>query len=190
MNSLILNKSREFMDLCELPTSNSIGGDGKQPRLNLLYRASRDGYQAASFHSKCDDRANTITVIETTRGCIFGGFTRACWTSAKAQYRRDPDAFLFSLVSSSHRPFVCKIKKDREANAIYCDAFYGPTFGSSDIVISDKSSFKPHNLFAAYQAPVTCGSTGADGNENGEVYLGDERYFQVKEIEVFQIETS
>jgi hypothetical protein len=41
----------------------------------LLYRGSRDGFGASKFHEKCDNESNTLTLIETTKGFIFGGFT-------------------------------------------------------------------------------------------------------------------
>ena len=39
----------------------------------LLFRASRDGFAAATFHSKCDNKGPTITVVQSA-GNIFGGF--------------------------------------------------------------------------------------------------------------------
>ena len=46
----------------------------------LLFRASRDGFAASTFHSKCDNKGPTITVV-TSGGNIFGGFTEKAWTS-------------------------------------------------------------------------------------------------------------
>ena len=40
----------------------------------LLFRASRDGFAASVFHSKCDHKGPTITVVKSG-GSIFGGFT-------------------------------------------------------------------------------------------------------------------
>jgi hypothetical protein len=31
----------------------------------LLYRGTRDGFTAKSFHEKCDGKENTITIIKT-----------------------------------------------------------------------------------------------------------------------------
>ena len=44
----------------------------------LLFRASRDGFAADSFHSKCDDKGPTVTVVRSG-SFIFGGFTEAAW---------------------------------------------------------------------------------------------------------------
>ena len=45
---------------------------------NLLYRASRDGWGASNFHSCCDNKGPTVTVIKSGN-CIFGGYTEHEW---------------------------------------------------------------------------------------------------------------
>ncbi len=65
-------------------------------KLNLLWRGTRDGFEASKFHSLCDDKANTLTVVKTTTGCIFGGYTSVPWSSVGG-YKPDSKAFLFSL---------------------------------------------------------------------------------------------
>jgi ABC-type transporter Mla subunit MlaD len=42
---------------------------------NLLYRGSRDGFEAHTFHTLCDSQPNTLTIIATPENWIFGGFT-------------------------------------------------------------------------------------------------------------------
>lgn len=46
----------------------------------LLYRASRDGFDAANFHSKCDKKGPTVTIVKSG-SFIFGGFTEVSWES-------------------------------------------------------------------------------------------------------------
>ena len=46
----------------------------------LLFRASRDGFAASAFHSKCDNKGPTITVVKSGEN-IFGGFTEQAWAS-------------------------------------------------------------------------------------------------------------
>ena len=45
----------------------------------LLFRASRDGFTASAFHSTCDNKGPTITVVKSGAS-IFGGFTENAWT--------------------------------------------------------------------------------------------------------------
>ena len=47
----------------------------------LLYRASRDGWTASNFHSRCDNKGPTVTVIKSGN-YIFGGYTEQAWQSS------------------------------------------------------------------------------------------------------------
>ena len=51
----------------------------------LLFRASRDGYAASVFHSKCDNKGPTVTVVKS-RGNTFGGFTEESWTNQSGMF--------------------------------------------------------------------------------------------------------
>jgi hypothetical protein len=147
----------------------------------LLYRGSRDGFGSSTFHSKCDGQANTVTLIESTKGYVFGGFTPLSWDS-NGSYKSDIScrSFLFT-VKNPHGRDDRKFPVSRPACAIYCKSSYGPTFGSCAIYVAD----------------------GCDDNTNSHTCLGlayantsgiaDEEFFtgalnfQVKEIEVFSI---
>ena len=70
--------------------------DGVSGDLELLYRGSRDGWKGEYFHSKCDDKSATITVIWSSGGFIFGGFSDKSWTSIHKWCKSDK-YLLFSL---------------------------------------------------------------------------------------------
>ena len=44
----------------------------------LLFRASRDGFTGSAFHSRCENKGPTVTVVNSN-GNIFGGFTESAW---------------------------------------------------------------------------------------------------------------
>jgi hypothetical protein len=50
-------------------------------RFTLLWRGSRKGFGAGDFHSRCDGHPPTLTLIQDTKGNIFGGFTPVEWVS-------------------------------------------------------------------------------------------------------------
>ena len=52
----------------------------RRRHLRLLYRASRDGFAAECFHSRCDNNGPTVTIVKSGE-YIFGGFTEKSWTS-------------------------------------------------------------------------------------------------------------
>ena len=51
----------------------------------LLFQASRDGFAASAFHSKCDNKGPTVTVVQSGAN-IFGGFTEKPWTNACGKF--------------------------------------------------------------------------------------------------------
>ena len=44
----------------------------------LIYRASRDGWDASRFHANCDNKGPTVTVVKSGN-YIFGGYTEQSW---------------------------------------------------------------------------------------------------------------
>jgi hypothetical protein len=44
----------------------------------LCWRATRDGWAASTFHSKCDNKKPTVTLIRVGR-YIFGGYATESW---------------------------------------------------------------------------------------------------------------
>ncbi|KAL9951601.1 hypothetical protein ACROYT_G044296 [Oculina patagonica] len=82
----------------------------------LLYRASRDGWTGANFHSCCDNKGPTVIVVSGGND-IFGGYTEERWKGASEVTIRRPDSFLFNpsdgqkedqaftLGAGSFRPF-------------------------------------------------------------------------------------
>jgi len=59
-----------------LEESRAITNDSDK----LLYRASRNGWAASNFHSCCDNKGPTVTVIKSGN-YIFGGYTDQSWES-------------------------------------------------------------------------------------------------------------
>lgn len=75
MNSVIVGsiEMRHLLwNLCNFPD---------EEKFSLLYRASEHGYDSANFHSRCDDKQCTLTIVKTTCGYIFGGYTNANWNN-------------------------------------------------------------------------------------------------------------
>ena len=77
--------------------------------MKLQYRASRDGFSAQNFHTKCDTVENSLTMIKSTDGKIFGGFVKKAWDSTGNGYT-DFKAFIFSLVNKENKPFKLMYK--------------------------------------------------------------------------------
>jgi hypothetical protein len=58
----------------------------KRPfRLQRMMRGSEDGFNAEVFHKKCDGKGQTLTIIQSERGKIFGGYSTVPWGFAKSK---------------------------------------------------------------------------------------------------------
>jgi hypothetical protein len=158
-------------------------------RFTLLWRGSRDGFGARDFHSRCDDRAPTLTLIRDTEGNIFGGFTPLEWKSREWTGKLGPEgncckadpslkSFLFTLKNPHNFParkFAGKAEK--KDFAIICDSSYGPNF--CDICLH-------HNCNANARSWSSLGDSYANDTRLVIVFTDSYR-FTVQEIEVFEV---
>ena len=97
------------MELCHFP---------EDQKWQLKYRASRNGFHSKDFHSKCDGIEETLDVIKTTNGNIFGGYTDKAWSSHN-ENKDDPNTYIFSLVNKEDASFKT-ICSDNGYSAIGC----------------------------------------------------------------------
>ena len=71
----------------------------------LLCRGARDGkgdYNA--FHRLCDDKKNTICLLDMNTGFVSGGFASSAWKSTHRNTAcKDDDAFLFTVRPTDKR---------------------------------------------------------------------------------------
>jgi IS1 family transposase len=124
------NQSRELFMRC-------IDQLKSQANWMLAYRASADGMNAKAFHSKCDDKADTLTIIKTNNGDILGGYTEQNWKPMKSffsdpnlpekNYKIDKRAFIFAFISQEKKLKIFNIKDEKFA--ICCSNDFGPSFG-------------------------------------------------------------
>jgi hypothetical protein len=169
------NKSA-INELCEFPSSK---------KWKLQYRATRDGFTGENFHSKCDGIANTLTIIKSEHGNIFGGFIEKAWkSSSPGQYVADPNAFVFSLVNKENKPF--KVICTNSDYAFAGSSSYGPVFGRGHTICifsdsnSNKKSYSDFGfdyIHSDYQY----------GTEKSKSILAGSEHFQTLEIEVFVV---
>jgi hypothetical protein len=156
----------------------------KSSKGNLLYRATRDGFNCEAFHSNCDGKGNTITIIKNDLNYVFGGYTSSAWNSL-GDYINDPNAFIFSLRRAGVS-FKDKFTVKRPEYALLGASAYGPTFGGGDILIrfhSNSTIGSYTNFGNSYYLPD--GYT-YKGNAN-DFLAGNYNQWTTTEIEVYQI---
>jgi len=157
---------------------------GKEGRVigNRLFIASQDGKTGENFHSKCDGKGPTLTVIQTKDGHVFGGFTSRSWNGNQkwACYAAD-SAWLFKL--RSDRENVHKridIKPDQRRYAVYDGNFKGrksgPIFGEG------------YDIYVPPNSDVRAYCCGPDSYTSAILPNNNERvFFKIQEMEIFQI---
>ncbi|KAK9967593.1 hypothetical protein ABG768_001980 [Culter alburnus] len=94
--------------------------------LTLLYKASVHGYNASSFHQRCDRQGPTLLVAYNRSGYIFGGYTSVEYARS-GQHIRDKEAFLFSIEAEDEVRRCIKVNSGYTAR--YDDAGM-PNFGN------------------------------------------------------------
>ena len=77
--------------------------EGKKIEMTLLYKLTNHGDSSSTFHSYCNNKGYTLTLIRNTKGYRCGGFTSQSWSSS-GNYKADPNAFLFSLEFKEYYP--------------------------------------------------------------------------------------
>jgi hypothetical protein len=124
---------------------------GKTEQLKLLYRASRDGWAAADIHRMFDGKGATITVVKSSDGSIFRGYTDVAW-GMNSVYKPSSESFLYSLKDHAGiGPVKMPIKSYMTARAVSHNLRYGPSFGSgSDLFLVRMQMEVPHLV-----APLT-----------------------------------
>jgi len=153
----------------------------KKVQLNLLYRGSRDGFTAQAFHSRCDNKGASLTVVKASgRPNIFGGYVDASWVSGNNNIQAE--SWIFSLVNNQNRPI--KFQCNNFNSGAYDNSSYGPTFGGGhDLHISNSMQSTSN-----YSSPssYTQAASGYTGYLTQDLLAGAYN-FTVEEIEVFGV---
>jgi len=147
--------------------------------LSLLYRGSRDGFAANIFHSKCDNKGPTVTILKSTGGYVFGGYSTVPWEST-GQYKRAPGSFLFTLSNPHNVAPTTFHLNNSYANDIFCNPGYGPTFGGHDLLINNNCNLSNCAIKFPHSYTDTVG--------HGYAIFVNAQSFLVSDIEVFLIQ--
>jgi hypothetical protein len=132
-----------------------------------------------------------LTLVKTTRGYVFGGFTPIKWqaTNACGSILGDESlqSFVFTLINPHGTPPIkFPLRQDSQQHAIMVCSNWGPSFGgtgygNSDFRISNQCHGNLDNFTALG------GSYKNDSGYEGSTFLVGARNFMVAEIEVFEI---
>jgi len=139
-------------------------------KCKLIYDAKRDGDKVERFHSLCDNKGATLTIISTSDNKKIGGYLSKSFGGNKG-WISDENAFLFSLNYNEKYPSL------NQGNNYDDQESKGPTFGNICIHITDSFLNNKRN----YYKPYTC------RYDFGKRNLSKSFYFTVLDLEVYQI---
>ncbi|KAL9954732.1 hypothetical protein ACROYT_G042305 [Oculina patagonica] len=155
----------------------------KEGKWRLLFRASRDGFAARNFHTKCDNKGPTVTIVKSGNN-IFGGFTDVSWASDRITWITCTQAFLFSIINPQGlRPTKMPISKYK-LKGFFCDSSLGPTFGGNrDLQVISRNENKSLSGYShlGFSFDVPPGQQAT--------FLAGAKTFTVTDYEVFGLHT-
>jgi hypothetical protein len=157
---------------------NEFYGKPEQ-RWELIYKASRDGFDTNAFHTRCNNQGPTFTIIQSNNGYLFGGYTAVAFTS-DCNYKNDTTAFLFTLTNPHDiAPTKYLINPANVGNAVYHHSSYGPFFGTGAISLSNSSN--------SSNSSIGFPNVYIDTTGKGSATFTGGSSFLTSEIEVFKL---
>ncbi|XP_044181736.1 uncharacterized protein LOC122962616 [Acropora millepora] len=154
----------------------------------LCWRASLHGWAASTFHSLCDNKGPTVTIVKDTKNNIFGGYTSISWQSSDT-WKNDPKAFLFSLKNPTNNPTKLLQIDSSSSYSVRDHPRRGPSFGYShkggyiDLRISDRANMYNKASHKSYEYLGTIYTVPS--GKHGDPFLTGDRLFVASEIETF-----
>jgi len=155
----------------------------KSKKMELIYRATRDGTTPQKFHDFCDNKGPIIILFKNEKGNIFGGYSSISWSNS-GDYKSAPDSFLFTL-TNIHYSAPTQFLSKNDNKELRFSTSYGPWFGggrdigiSGDFIKTDFESYFP----STYLDKLGKGKSTFTGD-----YNNNNNYFKMKEIEAFKI---
>ena len=142
-------------------------------KAELLYRLSRDGEEISKFHELCDNKGATLSLLEIENGNKLGIFTPLSWDN-HSDKKIDMETFIFNLNKNQ------KYKKyNNNKYSIYCRNNFGPWVYCFRFFKEKMKKVKHQGLGIneVYEK-------GSELFPNNNIC---DKYFNVKEVEVFKI---
>ena len=144
--------------------------------IKLLYRGSRDGDRTKTCHKLCDNKQNVLIIIQSDKGYTFGGYSKIGFkTTKKSEFKKDNNSFLFSIDLQKKYPVV-----ENDTALYYDNDNLGLCFFVS-LCFGDNFMNLDNNYIGGYK------KEHFKGLKDKYEMNGGERYFKIKELEVFQL---
>lgn len=153
---------------------------------SLCYRASRDGFHAYTFHQKCDNLPNVLTLIKSHKNNVFGGFSSQPWVSSSI-ITADTNAYLFSLRRENNtHPTGEKFPVNETGCATFYYSEHHFAYGCGhDLYIYQRPDLIARS-YTSFCWSYSCGDSLVRSSESKH-YLAGAYHFYVLELEAYQV---
>jgi hypothetical protein len=151
--------------------------------MKLLYRGTKDGMNADTFHKKCDNQEKTLTLIKNDKGNIFGGYASIPWKSSN-DWQFAPKCFIFTL-TNIHGTEPTKFQSKNKGYEVGHYSGNGPLFGNIDIYFYSNfvEGSSPYSQFPNnYEDVLGKGKSIFTGEFDNKI-----TELKIKEIEIFKL---
>ena len=166
----------------------------KKASIRLIYKGSRDGLSSERFHSLCDNKGPTLSILKSKRRQeVFGGFAEYAWSPSLNDANSDlvpQKSCLFSLSNNK----VFRLNNKNNDNALKYHSSKGPLFGLSKFKDGEKVVYKfdlnvvfKENNSNNHFSSSFLGSTYGDRKMVKSTDLSLENHFELEEIEVYLV---
>ena len=118
--------------------------------MNFMAIMNSDGFSAQKFHSLCDQKGPTMTIILSNNNYLFGGYTSISWTS-DGNNKSDTTAFLFSLTNPHNIPSTkYLISSGHTGSAVGHHGNDGPKFGHGRDIKMESDSNANNSSYTSF----------------------------------------
>jgi hypothetical protein len=158
-------------------------GPVKEVKLTLLFRASEHGFRASEFHSLCNGKGATVTLVKARNGRMAAAYNGVGWGLQLLRPTPNPRGFQASIFDDPGATGGYSLHKyaANENSVVYSHPNWGPDFGES-LHITDRCNDNADSF--SFLGPLYgYSSEGVD-----PYILFGSLGFRVLEYEVYQVE--
>lgn len=176
--STILNSSRH---------SSAINTMLPGKTFTLLYRASRDGYTASAFHSRCDGIAGIWVVIKANTGYIATAYSSVAFNSTNNYVAATSGTCWLNNLDNTSSVFSSQWYNTLNPQwSLYDVSVHGPSFGGgNDIYIPNNCNTTTGSTNTPFTYNV--GGGGVVDTSQRTLLFGNYNTWTVTDLEVYRI---
>eukprot|EP00026_Physarum_polycephalum_P009736 Phypoly_transcript_09870.p1 GENE.Phypoly_transcript_09870~~Phypoly_transcript_09870.p1 ORF type:complete len:411 (+),score=55.18 Phypoly_transcript_09870:129-1361(+) len=148
----------------------------------LLHKSSIHGFKCPDFHTRCDNKGPTLTIIQSKEGFLFGGYSPESWENpTKNHYKTNPFAFIFTLTNPHNIPPTKYLLQPADQHAIFCSTQTCSAFGGGHDIVLHANSHQNKHSYTHFP------SSYIDTTGKGKETFTGSLCFSSKDVEIYSV---